>query len=75
MQLTLNIKNEQLFDNIIWFLNRFKNDGLEIIMHKKETPLTPNDTQKKGLDFSAFQVESLKELDGLEFQKKIRNEW
>ena len=75
MQLTLNIKNEQLFDNIISFLNRFKNDGLEIIMHKKETPNSPKDTKKKGLDFSAFQVESLKELDGLEFQKKIRNEW
>ncbi|CAA6813962.1 MAG: Unknown protein [uncultured Sulfurovum sp.] len=30
MTITLNIPNEQLFDKILWLLNRFKNDGLEI---------------------------------------------
>ena len=31
MQLTINISNEQLFDKILWFLNSFKNQGLEIV--------------------------------------------
>ena len=31
MQLTINISNEQLFDKIVWFLNSFKNQGLEIV--------------------------------------------
>jgi len=30
MQITLNIPNEQLFKKILWLLNRFKNDGVEI---------------------------------------------
>ena len=37
MTITLNIHNEQLFDKILWFLNRFQNDGLEIITHNKDT--------------------------------------
>ena len=31
MPLTINISNEQLFDKILWFLNSFKNQGLEIV--------------------------------------------
>ena len=34
MQLTINISNEQLFDKIVWLLNSFKNQGLEIIESK-----------------------------------------
>jgi len=34
MQLTINITNEQLFDKILWFLNSFKNQGLEIVESK-----------------------------------------
>ncbi|CAA6825517.1 MAG: Unknown protein [uncultured Sulfurovum sp.] len=37
MTITLNIHNEQLFDKILWFLNRFQNDGLEIITHNKDS--------------------------------------
>ena len=35
MQLTINISNEQLFDKILWFLNSFKNQGLEIVESKR----------------------------------------
>lgn len=41
MTITLNIQNEQLVDKILWFLNRFKNEGLEIITHKKPIPEEP----------------------------------
>jgi len=34
MTITLNVKNEQLFDKILQFLNRFTNDGLEIITNR-----------------------------------------
>jgi len=31
MTIILNISNSELFDKILWFLNRFRDDGLEII--------------------------------------------
>jgi len=34
MIITLDIQNEQLSDKILQFLNRFTNDGLEIITNK-----------------------------------------
>ena len=40
MTITLNIHNEQLFDKILWFLNRFKNDGLEIITHYQDSNIS-----------------------------------
>lgn len=36
MTITLNVPNEQLFKKILWFLNRFKSDGLEIITNKQK---------------------------------------
>ncbi|MCH9739925.1 MAG: hypothetical protein K0U38_03665 [Epsilonproteobacteria bacterium] len=53
MTITLNIQNKQLFDKILWFLNRFKNDGLEIITHQKEN--TPKqDKEQPQSRFSEF---------------------
>jgi len=75
MQLTINIPNEQLFDKIVWLLNSFKNQGLEIIDNNRKKFNPTAEPIKDGLDFSAFKVESLKEIDGLEYQKKIRDEW
>jgi hypothetical protein len=75
MQLTINISNEQLFDKVLWLLNSFKGDGLEIVSHSQKntesSPHTPNDT----LDFSSFKVDSFKDIDGLTYQKQIRDEW
>lgn len=31
MQLSLNIKNEEIIENLLWLLEHFKNDGVEII--------------------------------------------
>jgi len=75
LQLTINIPNEQLFEKILWLLNSFKNDGLEIIENSRETFKPTLEPKKEGLDFSSFKVDSFKEIDGLEYQKKIRNEW
>lgn len=75
MQLTINISNKQLFEKILWLLNSFKNDGLEIIENNREKLKPILETKEEGLDFSSFKVDSFKELDGLEYQKKIRDEW
>ena len=74
MQLTINISNEQLFDKIVWFLNSFKNQGLEIVENSREQFHSSKKDTPKGLDFSTFNVESLKDVDGLEYQQKIRDE-
>ncbi len=31
MQISLNIKNENILDKLLWMLEHFKNDGVEII--------------------------------------------
>lgn len=47
MTITLNVPNEQLFEKILWFLNRFKNDGVEIITNRQMS--TPIDSDKPRL--------------------------
>ncbi len=69
MQVTIDIKDERLIDKVLWLLNSLKKDGLEII--ENNTKNKPVDS----VDFSSFKIDSLKEVDGLEFQKKIRDEW
>ena len=54
MKITLNIPNEQLFDKILWFLNRFKNDGLEIIMHHSKNTPNNNKTDNKFAEFAGI---------------------
>jgi len=44
MTITLNVQNEQLFDKLLWFLNRFTNEGLEIITHRKTSSKEPKKT-------------------------------
>jgi uncharacterized protein YdhG (YjbR/CyaY superfamily) len=75
MQLTINIPNEQLFDKIVWLLNSFKNQGLEIIDNNRKKFNPTVEPRRDGLDFSTFKVDSFKEIDGLEYQRKIRDEW
>ena len=36
MQITLNIPNQEIFEKIIWLLNKFKSDGVEIVVENKE---------------------------------------
>jgi hypothetical protein len=48
MQITLNIPNEQLFEKILWLLNRFKHDGVEIITNMQRTkPIDKNPRLKQ----------------------------
>ncbi len=74
MQVTLDIPNEQLSEKILWLLEHFKSEGLEIIKGKKETSSVPKH-KEEGLDFSSIDVPSFKGVDGMEYQRKIRDEW
>jgi hypothetical protein len=51
MQITLNIPNEQLFEKILWLLNRFKNDGVEIITNMQRVKQLPTKRNKKLVKF------------------------
>ena len=64
MQLTINISNEQLFDKILWFLNSFKNQGLEIV-ESKQTDLFKSDTSQDEV-LSSFR-------DGIKDIKKLKD--
>ena len=75
MRLTIEIPNEQLFEKIVWFLNAFKNEGLKIISDGKEKFKSQAQSSQEGLDFSFFKVDSFKDIDGLEYQNRIRDEW
>ena len=46
MTITLNVQNEQLFHKILQFVNRFKNDGLEIITSKPKNLKVDNSRLK-----------------------------
>ena len=72
--LIINIQNESLTEKVLWMLEHFKSDGLEIIENKEKDEKILNSLDK-GLDFSLFKVENLKNIDGLEYQKSIRDEW
>jgi len=54
MTITLNIPNEQLFDKILWLLNRFKNDGLEIITHSRKIIPNQEEPQNKFSEFAGI---------------------
>jgi hypothetical protein len=51
MQITLNIPNEQLFEKILWLLNRFKNDGVEIITNMQRVKQLSKKRNKKLVKF------------------------
>jgi len=75
MQLTINISDQQLYDKVLWLLKSLQNNGLEIIQNSSNNVESEKELQDDGLDFSSFKVESFKDIDGLEYQKQIRDEW
>jgi len=58
MQITLNIQNEQLFEKILWLLNRFKNDGVEIITNMQKIKQPQKKRNEKLVKFE--QIISMK---------------
>ena len=63
MTITLNVENEQLFNKILSFLNRFTNEGLEIITNRAHKVVNQQNstpykkTLPKGF-FNPIEIES-----------------
>ena len=62
MQLTINISNEQLFDKILWFLNSFKNQGLEIVESKHIDLFKSDNSQDEVLSSFRDGIKDIKKL-------------
>lgn len=56
MKLTLDIPNEQLFDQIVWFLKRFKNDGLEMSTENKQNIISSKSNKDTVTSLNAFGI-------------------
>ena len=70
MQLTINIPNEQLSEKILWLLNSFKSDGLEILSSSekiKSRVINQNTKEKKDSLGDFFQASPLM---GLEIERE-----
>ena len=50
MTITLTVPNEQLFDKILWFLKRFKNDGVNIVTNREDTKQVSQNVQLKHFE-------------------------
>ena len=62
MQLTINISNEQLFDKILWFLNSFKNQGLEIVESRHIDLFKSDNSQDEVLSSFRDGIKDIKKL-------------
>ncbi len=66
MTITLNVQNEQLFDKVLWLLNHFKNDGLEILTsktkHKKQSNEFLKSTEVESQDFISRMTQQPKKI-------------
>ena len=66
MQILLNIKNEKIFDKLLWMLEHFKSDGVEIEILKDDQ----EDVQEYDVDYErSFQYK----LDRAEFIEMKEN--
>ena len=76
MQLTIEIPNQPLYDKIIWFLSKFKDDGLEIVKSTQN-----NDTVKSINSIEHFKTlqgvgkELYRDIDTDKYMKDLRDEW
>lgn len=54
--LTINIKNESLVEKVIWLLDHFKNDGLEIVSKEdiEDLKLLSATREEKKISFDDY---------------------
>ena len=64
MQIVINLEKEDELEKILKLLDKLKVKSIKI-----------NDYKREEIDFSNTKIKSFKDIDGLEYQKKIRDEW
>jgi len=70
MQLSLNIKNEQILDKLLWVLEHFKSDGVEIIK-KDETVYSDQYIEKNWREIISKALENYDSSYENSFQYKL----
>lgn len=67
MRITLDVPNEQLFEKILWFLDRFKGDGVQIITN----PEAPRENEKNNSRLKQFeQIVNMKSADSVKVDEQ-----
>ena len=72
MQIILNIPNKQLFEKILWLLNHFKNDGVEITTNPIE--ISPQLKEFKQINLSELKQIAKEEKELQLKQDKLKEE-
>ena len=74
MQLIIDISDNKIEKNVLNFLKKWQGKGLEIL---RKEPSSKQSTKKlsKTLDFSAYGIDCFRETEGMEYQRRIRDEW
>ena len=62
MTITLNVKNEQLFDKVLWLLNHLKNDGLEILTSRTKQKELLKPMEVESHDFISRMTQNPKRI-------------
>ncbi len=72
---TIQFKVDDSYLNIVMtLLSNLKKDIVKELRVEKDKTNTKINSEQE-LDFSEFKIEAFKNIDGLEYQKKIRDEW
>lgn len=64
MQIVINLEKEEEIEKLLQMLSKLNIGSIKI-----------NQNQTKEIDFSNTKIKSFKDLDAVEYQKKIRDEW
>ena len=59
--ITLQIENEEVYKNIMFFLKHLNVKGLKI--------------EENKFNFSNYKLKSFQNIDPIKFQQEVRNEW
>jgi len=64
MQIVINLEKEEEIEKLLQMLSKLNIGSIKI-----------NQNQTKEIDFSNTKIKSFKDIDAVEYQKKIRDEW
>jgi len=64
MQIVINLEKEEEIEKLLQILSKLNIGSIKI-----------NQNQTKEIDFSNTKIKSFKDIDAVEYQKKIRDEW
>ena len=64
MQIIINIEKDDELEKLLQMLSKLNLNSIQI-----------NKNRLQEIDFSKNKIKSFKNIDGVEYQKKIRDEW